>query len=94
MLVASNGIISARQAGKVDIEVNCVEVQFVLCCIQLRYLDSREDEQTRGITMKSSAIALQYTSGMVDYWKLPTPNLKQKQLSSYKTLQSNVTYIL
>uniref|UniRef100_A0A671KL10 Elongation factor-like 1 n=1 Tax=Sinocyclocheilus anshuiensis TaxID=1608454 RepID=A0A671KL10_9TELE len=44
-LVASNGIISSRLAGK------------------LRYLDSREDEQIRGITMKSSAISLQYTTG-------------------------------
>ncbi|XP_053733471.1 elongation factor-like GTPase 1 [Synchiropus splendidus] len=41
-LVASNGIISSRLAGK------------------LRYLDSREDEQVRGITMKSSAISLHY----------------------------------
>lgn len=39
-LVASNGIISQRLAGK------------------LRYLDSRADEQQRGITMKSSAISL------------------------------------
>ena len=41
-LLASNGIISFKQAG------------------QLRYLDSREDEQIRGITMESSAIALLY----------------------------------
>ncbi|XP_076622517.1 elongation factor-like GTPase 1 isoform X1 [Colletes latitarsis] len=39
-LVASNGIISNKLAGK------------------LRYLDSRPDEQMRGITMKSSSIAL------------------------------------
>ncbi|KAK6644054.1 hypothetical protein RUM43_000319 [Polyplax serrata] len=39
-LVASNGIISAKLAGK------------------LRYMDSRKDEQERGITMKSSAITL------------------------------------
>ncbi|XP_071867874.1 elongation factor-like GTPase 1 isoform X1 [Bombus fervidus] len=39
-LVASNGIISNKLAGK------------------LRYLDSRPDEQLRGITMKSSCIAL------------------------------------
>ena len=39
-LLASNGIISARLAGK------------------LRYMDSREDEQERGITMQSSAISL------------------------------------
>ncbi|RWS30758.1 elongation factor Tu GTP-binding domain-containing protein 1-like isoform X2 [Leptotrombidium deliense] len=41
-LVASNGIISKRLAGK------------------LRFLDFRKDEQTRGITMKSSSIALQF----------------------------------
>uniref|UniRef100_A0A8C7Y134 Elongation factor like GTPase 1 n=1 Tax=Oryzias sinensis TaxID=183150 RepID=A0A8C7Y134_9TELE len=44
-LVASNGIISSRLAGK------------------LRYLDSREDEQIRGITMKSSAISLHHRNG-------------------------------
>ncbi|XP_043240169.1 elongation factor-like GTPase 1 isoform X1 [Amphibalanus amphitrite] len=42
-LVASNGVISPRLAGR------------------LRYLDSRPDEQRRGITMKSSAIALHHT---------------------------------
>jgi len=41
-LVATNGVISSRLAGK------------------LRYMDSRKDEQERGITMKSSAIALFY----------------------------------
>uniref|UniRef100_A0A224YY67 Ribosome assembly protein 1 n=1 Tax=Rhipicephalus zambeziensis TaxID=60191 RepID=A0A224YY67_9ACAR len=44
-LVASNGIISQKLAGK------------------LRYLDSRKDEQERGITMKSSAITLYYPKG-------------------------------
>ncbi|CAI9567989.1 unnamed protein product [Staurois parvus] len=34
---------------------------------KLRYLDSREDEQIRGITMKSSAISLQYKFGDEDY---------------------------
>ncbi|XP_042267820.1 elongation factor-like GTPase 1 [Thunnus maccoyii] len=48
-LVASNGIISSRLAGK------------------LRYLDSREDEQVRGITMKSSAISLHYSNGDQEY---------------------------
>ncbi|XP_026071930.1 elongation factor-like GTPase 1 isoform X2 [Carassius auratus] len=48
-LVASNGIISSRLAGK------------------LRYLDSREDEQIRGITMKSSGISLHYTTGGNEY---------------------------
>lgn len=47
-LLATNGIISSKMAGKV------------------RYLDSREDEQERGITMESSAISL--------YFKLLKPN--------------------
>lgn len=46
-LLATNGIISTKMAGKV------------------RYLDSREDEQERGITMESSAISL--------YFKLVKP---------------------
>src|SRR5690242_19880510 len=41
-LLASNGIISSKLAGKV------------------RYLDSREDEQERGITMEASAISLYF----------------------------------
>lgn len=41
-LLASNGIITQRMAGK------------------LRYMDSRPDEQQRGITMKSSSISLIY----------------------------------
>ncbi|KAJ2770265.1 Cytoplasmic GTPase/eEF2-like protein (ribosomal biogenesis), partial [Coemansia linderi] len=41
-LLATNGIISSKLAGKV------------------RYLDSREDEQERGITMESSGISLYY----------------------------------
>lgn len=41
-LLASNGIISNKLAGKV------------------RYLDSREDEQERGITMESSGISLYF----------------------------------
>ncbi|XP_046350555.2 elongation factor-like GTPase 1 [Haliotis rufescens] len=48
-LVASNGIISQRMAGK------------------LRYMDSREDEQERGITMKSSAISLFYQKDEARY---------------------------
>lgn len=41
-LLATNGIISQRMAGKV------------------RYLDSRQDEQLRGITMEASAISLYF----------------------------------
>ncbi|XP_063981868.1 elongation factor-like GTPase 1 [Diachasmimorpha longicaudata] len=48
-LVASNGIISNKLAGK------------------LRYLDSRHDEQQRGITMKSSSIALYHTHNEEEY---------------------------
>ncbi|XP_073977955.1 elongation factor-like GTPase 1 isoform X2 [Rhodnius prolixus] len=48
-LVASNGVISTRMAGK------------------LRYMDSRKDEQERGITMKSSSIALFYATDENEY---------------------------
>lgn len=40
----------------------------MLIC-QLRYLDSREDEQIRGITMKSSAISLHYRKGEATWLK-------------------------
>ncbi|KAL6428375.1 hypothetical protein ACFW04_008571 [Cataglyphis niger] len=48
-LVASNGIISNKLAGK------------------LRYLDSRPDEQIRGITMKSSSITLCHVHNETDH---------------------------
>ena len=32
----------------------------------MRYLDSRDDEQARGITMKSSSISLLYVPGAVN----------------------------
>lgn len=48
-LVASNGIISSKLAGK------------------LRYLDSRPDEQLRGITMKSSSITLYHVYKEAEY---------------------------
>ncbi|CAD6890782.1 unnamed protein product [Tilletia controversa] len=41
-LLAANGIISSRMAGK------------------LRFLDAREDEQERGITMEASAVSLMF----------------------------------
>lgn len=47
-LIASNGIISHKMAGK------------------MRYLDNRQDEQERGITMKSSSIALKYKDEISD----------------------------
>ncbi|KAL8972438.1 MAG: hypothetical protein Q9197_002778 [Variospora fuerteventurae] len=43
VLIATNGIISPKMAGKI------------------RYLDSRPDEQLRGITMESSAISLYFS---------------------------------
>ena len=49
-LVASNGIISQRLAGK------------------MRYLDSRPDEQLRGITIKSSCITLGHVRGRF-HWR-------------------------
>ncbi|XP_063228636.1 elongation factor-like GTPase 1 [Bacillus rossius redtenbacheri] len=48
-LVATNGVISPKMAGK------------------LRYMDSRKDEQERGITMKSSSIALMHSREEQDY---------------------------
>ncbi|KAG9973916.1 hypothetical protein KCU78_g23043, partial [Aureobasidium melanogenum] len=42
-LIATNGIISPKLAGRI------------------RYLDSRPDEQLRGITMESSAISLYFS---------------------------------
>ncbi|KAJ8895349.1 hypothetical protein PR048_000681 [Dryococelus australis] len=48
-LVATNGVISPKMAGK------------------LRYMDSRKDEQERGITMKSSSIALMHSREENDY---------------------------
>lgn len=38
---------------------------------KLRYMDSREDEQVRGITMKSSAISLHYTTGKLCFKEKP-----------------------
>ncbi|XKL67522.1 hypothetical protein PGB90_003013 [Kerria lacca] len=48
-LIASNGLISSRLAGK------------------LRYMDSRKDEQERGITMKSSSISLYHKKDDDEY---------------------------
>lgn len=48
-ILASNGIISQKLAGK------------------MRYMDSRKDEQERGITMKSSAVAIHYNFGDENY---------------------------
>ncbi|XP_043333099.1 elongation factor-like GTPase 1 isoform X1 [Cervus canadensis] len=53
-LISSNGIFSSRLAGKVAF-------------LQLRYMDSREDKQVRGITMKSSATSLHYAEGDEEY---------------------------
>ncbi|KAF2863222.1 P-loop containing nucleoside triphosphate hydrolase protein [Piedraia hortae CBS 480.64] len=55
-LIATNGIISPKLAGKI------------------RYLDSRPDEQMRGITMESSAISLYFSS-----MKKSSPDAKPEQ---------------
>ncbi|CAD6506106.1 BgTH12-07036 [Blumeria graminis f. sp. triticale] len=55
-LIATNGIISSKLAGKI------------------RYLDSRPDEQSRGITMQSSAISLHFSMG-----KRPAPEMHLEQ---------------
>lgn len=49
-------------------------------CCQLRYLDSREDEQVRGITMKSSAISLHYRHGEVHFHRLRTKQVWEMKL--------------
>lgn len=51
-------------------------VPVIICDVfihQLRYLDSREDEQIRGITMKSSAISLHCIHGKLTFWLLNMP---------------------
>lgn len=58
-LLATNGIISSKMAGKI------------------RYLDSREDEQERGITMESSAISLYFKLLKTNEGKEKT-NIKDK----------------
>ncbi|KAK3166874.1 hypothetical protein OEA41_009999 [Lepraria neglecta] len=55
-LIATNGIISPKLAGKI------------------RYLDSRPDEQLRGITMESSAISLYFSM-----LRRPTPDASPVQ---------------
>ncbi|KAI9837243.1 MAG: hypothetical protein M1819_000317 [Sarea resinae] len=55
-LIATNGIISPKMAGKI------------------RYLDSRPDEQLRGITMESSAISLYFSM-----LRRPSPELAPEQ---------------
>jgi ribosome assembly protein 1 len=55
-LIATNGIISPKLAGKI------------------RYLDSRPDEQLRGITMESSAISLYFS-----LMRRPAPDVEPTQ---------------
>ena len=55
-LIATNGIISPKLAGKV------------------RYLDSRPDEQLRGITMESSAISLYFSMSRRSALEAPSSN--------------------
>src|ERR1700691_652775 len=65
-LLASNGLISSKIAGKA------------------RYMDSRPDEQERGITMKSSAVALIYADQRQTQQQPPqATNSDSKPLSHY-----------
>lgn len=60
-MLASNGIISSRLSGQVRIDS-----EYSLMArarMQLRYMDSRSDEQARGITMKTSAITVVHRLG-------------------------------
>ncbi|KAL9102575.1 MAG: hypothetical protein Q9163_002293 [Psora crenata] len=63
-LIATNGIISPKLAGKI------------------RYLDSRPDEQLRGITMESSAISL-YFSMLRRSAPQPEPSPPDQQKKEY-----------
>ncbi|KAF9585233.1 Cytoplasmic GTPase/eEF2-like protein (ribosomal biogenesis) [Lunasporangiospora selenospora] len=71
-LLASNGIISSKLAGRV------------------RYLDSREDEQERGITMESSAISLYFKLMRRANNQTPTPSGESPSAAS-PTDQSKTT---
>ena len=76
LLLASNGIVSQRMAGKVGVTLlSCrtrlgpfltLDNDFIDCSPQLRYMDSRPDEQLRGITMKSSAVSLLHIKGLLE----------------------------
>lgn len=46
---------------------------------ELRYLDSRDDEQARGITMKSSSISLMYVPGAAQRPEVRCSNNQQQQ---------------
>ena len=56
-LIASNGIISERLAGKLRFMDRCSEQAGFKSGLKL---GSREDEQERGITMKMSSISLKF----------------------------------
>ncbi|VDL24334.1 unnamed protein product [Hymenolepis diminuta] len=63
-LLATNGIISSRQAG------------------QVRYMDSLEAEQMRGITMKSSAVGLFYNP-TIQFNRQTNPETASSDPNSY-----------
>lgn len=67
-LVASNGIISKMQVGKLRYVVHVPhKVSFKSNNLVFRYMDSRKDEQERGITMKSSSISLLHNFNNEEY---------------------------
>ena len=67
-LVASNGLISQRLAGQFWNQLPSFRKKFEFFDTlgQLRYMDSRPDEQERGITMKSSAVTLAYENHVIN----------------------------
>lgn len=113
-LLASNGIISARMAGKLYSIIllfhfgNSISYLYKLsngfwfsfCAGKMRYMDSREDEQERGITMEASAVGLKFR---VAAKSIPsssqsnpngTTNSESKTSPSPKVQPETDTYIL
>ena len=79
-LVASNGFISQRWEFLREIAVkrtisHRISATFLRLAGQLRYLDSRQDEQERGITMKSSAVTLAHEDHVINLIDSPGKKL-------------------
>eukprot|EP00466_Bigelowiella_natans_P000459 jgi/Bigna1/66383/fgenesh1_pg.1_\ len=96
-LVSSNGIISSRLAVYM---LHNTHRPFICCCTstattagKIRYLDSRDDEQERGITMKSSSIALLYKhahgTGSSDKQSSSTPSSQSHSNNKNVSQQSD-----
>lgn len=55
---------------------------------ELRYLDSRDDEQARGITMKSSSISLLYVPGAAQL-----PEVRRGVLAGWAGCRATQTWL-